>query len=134
MTDFSRIGKRDIKIQKIESHVLENKGMYCSGCGCGPLDGATGVSLEGDTSNDPIMPYDGSPTICGYCGILCVYRLKDVLTMELPKDEDIKRWKDMPDNFWEGLEEIKRKLLVKIQEARIRGELRYGKGNSTRFT
>lgn len=142
---FDQIGKRDIRVDKIEEHeVKQLSHAYCPGCGSGPMDGVTGMRFKAiqppgfDDPNDgydngPITPSDGMPTVCAFCGELCIFRDKEgQLAIEKPTAAEVKKWKLDP-TIWKVLESAHEHFSEKALEARLRGDMRYAKQTPRRF-
>jgi len=143
---FEHVGARDIRISRIEEHRVKELGKAdCPGCGAGPMDAVMGMEFKDimppgfDNDDDeeentgPILPKDGTPTVCGYCGELCVFRERDgVMTIEFPSPAEIKEWKLNP-GIWKVLTKAHEFFGQKALEARLRGDMRYAKRSPRRF-
>lgn len=143
---FDQIGKRDIHLERVEQHeVPKLDHAMCPGCGCGPMDGVTGMKFRTinppgfenpDDKDDglPIMPTAGTPTVCAYCGELCIFREKPDGTMniELPTPAEVKEWKLDP-AIWKVLKSAHEYFSQKALEARLSGDMRYAKARPRRF-
>jgi hypothetical protein len=154
---FDKIGARDFRIDKVEDHrVKELAHANCPSCGVGPMDGVTGLRLKtieppgfgkdppgfGKAPWDvvdadefePVYPTNGAPTVCGYCGELCIFREKEpgTLTIEIPTPAEVKEWKLDP-NIWKVLSSAMEHFQQVALEARLRGDMRYAKFRPRRF-
>jgi hypothetical protein len=110
---FERVGCRDQKVN-IESHKINAS--CCPYCHVS-LNGVTGASF--DESGKKVFPEPGSPSICGSCAEILIFRKKDnQLYLAKPLDYEIKEWKS-DSIFWNLLCTIKEKYEKPKQKNRL---------------
>jgi len=128
---FPKIGARDLTASSIEIKQLENaSNCYCPECGCGPLDGITGIAFSDDgTKPEPKKPNpsDGDPSVCTYCATLLCYSKDEAtgeLSLRLPDWEDEERLQENR-MMWEGLQKLRIFIEIQALKASLRGEMKY---------
>jgi len=145
---FDQIGQRDIRLERVEQHeVKELSTSMCPGCGAGPMDGVTGMQFKtveppagpwdvatiDEDSIGPVYPKHGTPTVCSYCGELCVFRQAgDKLVIEIPTVAEVDEWR-LDSTIWRVLDCAQKHFQQKSLEARLRGDMRYAKNKPRRF-
>ena len=145
--EFPRVGARNLKVSEVESHQIDNQ-TYCPFCQSGPMDGVTGTrfdTVEPPSDNPwdvvkvdedhlkPVYPEQGSPSICVYCGELCVFHVDSgKLTLAVPTEAEKDEWKKEPD-LWRVLTGLVEKYKAESLAGRLRGDMRYARTKPKRF-
>ena len=135
---FDRVGLRPVHLVDMQSHEIKQcSDVNCPGCGAGPMDGVTGLEFTDNPdkrkSGREILPKDGMPTICSYCGELCMFSERDgKLSIVFPSQESIDAWRAEPE-LWNTLLSLQGKMQELALQGRLRGDRRYAGFKSRRF-